>query len=385
MSQSYPRQRPPRNDLASAVITISVLVAAFLLLGIGCMWLGLQNGFGLAPTPTPTATAAPAVTPTPDSRATHVAEDMLTQVAYAATLVVQFTPLAQPPVPGDMPAGIGMTGTVTPSSPGPGELLPTVGPPVPPAAGVGEPAVTPLGSPPTALSSTVYIPSVTNAVPASDAVPQPLSPLPVIIPTPVVPVAPPPTPLPVIAPTPLPVITPTPPPPPSATPLPQPQVVVELAATIRPGDTQVRVGPSNVYTVTGVMPANSAVRLRGRTASGDWIYACCFGDKSFWVRRAYVNIANNSLPSGAPQGSDPNDSRWLPIQLPDPTLAPRPISYTHPTGRLSFGSLRHRQFGPCACSAAAAAGARLVRLQPGSSTLCLPRDRQRSQRTGFEP
>ena len=82
---SFSQQPQPRPDRASAIITISVLTALFFLLGVSCMWFGLQNGLRLAPTPTVTATPARQSTQTQDVRATHVAEDMVTQVAYAAT------------------------------------------------------------------------------------------------------------------------------------------------------------------------------------------------------------------------------------------------------------------------------------------------------------
>ncbi len=103
---------------------------------------------------------------------------------------------------------------------------------------------------------------------------------------------------------------------------------------MRAADTSVRVGPSNVYTVSAVLPANTSVRLRGRTQAGDWVYACCIPNtaNSFWVRRAYVNIANNTLPPGAPGDADPNSPSWLVVQPLDPTLIPRPTPTGVPLG-----------------------------------------------------
>ncbi len=92
---SHASDRPPRSTKTAVVLTTSVLTAVLILIGIGAMWLVVQTGAGLGPTPTPTPTAVDATrTPTPDRRATNVAEDMLTQIAYAATIVGQRTPSA---------------------------------------------------------------------------------------------------------------------------------------------------------------------------------------------------------------------------------------------------------------------------------------------------
>src|SRR3954465_8743681 len=72
---------PPRNRSAE-IITISFLVAAFLLLGLGGMFWLVQTRILFSPTPTPTPTHAPPLTATPDFSATHVVEDFLTQQAY---------------------------------------------------------------------------------------------------------------------------------------------------------------------------------------------------------------------------------------------------------------------------------------------------------------
>jgi hypothetical protein len=108
----------------------------------------------------------------------------------------------------------------------------------------------------------------------------------------------------------------------------------ELAATLRGADTPVRVGPSNTYTVSATIAANTQLRLRGRTAAGDWVYACCIPNTAttFWVRRAYVNIANNTLPPGAPSDADPNNPSWLAVQPLDPALILRPTPTGIPVG-----------------------------------------------------
>jgi outer membrane protein assembly factor BamB len=108
----------------------------------------------------------------------------------------------------------------------------------------------------------------------------------------------------------------------------------ELAATLRSSDTLVRVGPSNVYTVSATIAANTPLRLRGRTPAGDWYYACCIPNTAttFWVRSAWVNIANNALPAGAPSDADPNNPSWLAVQPIDPILVPRPTPTGIPLG-----------------------------------------------------
>ena len=50
------------------------------------------------------------------------------------------------------------------------------------------------------------------------------------------------------------------------------------------------------------------------------------------MRRAYVNIANNTLPPGAPTDADPNNPSWLAVQPLDPSLLPRPTPTGIPVG-----------------------------------------------------
>lgn len=350
-------QPPPSTNRTALVITISVLAAVFVLLGIGLLGLAVRNGFALGPTPTATPTAQPPMTPTPDVRATHVAEDMLTQVAYAATLVSGVTGGARPPdlspdLPPDLPVDVGgedatadatadaiataaqgratsslalplvvgpdasLTATALPGSTS--IFIPNIETGPTPTAALLSP--TPTASPESPLSPTpaILVPAVPpTVVPA--------------LPTAVSPTAEPPTPTP--PPTPIP---PTPVPP---TPVPPTATAVvpvggELAATMRSADTTVYVGPSNVYTVAAVIAPNTGVRLRGRTPAGDWVYACCIPNTatSFWVRRAYVTITGNSLPTGAPSDADPNNPSWLAVQPPDTTLSPRPTPTGIPLG-----------------------------------------------------
>ncbi|MDQ3248684.1 MAG: hypothetical protein M3Q45_05685, partial [Chloroflexota bacterium] len=97
----YTRNSPRRRRNRTAeILTLSLLVGLVVLLGVGGLFWLAQNGLLSGPTPTPTATAAPASTLTPDFRATRVMEDMLTQVAYSATIVGR----EQPSLPGTLVA-----------------------------------------------------------------------------------------------------------------------------------------------------------------------------------------------------------------------------------------------------------------------------------------
>jgi hypothetical protein len=77
---------------AAEIITIAVLVAALVLLGLGGIFWMLDARLVLGPTPTPTPTSVPPVSPTPDIGATRVVEDFLTQQAYQAALLGTLTP-----------------------------------------------------------------------------------------------------------------------------------------------------------------------------------------------------------------------------------------------------------------------------------------------------
>jgi len=330
MSRLRTPQSAPRENRTATIITISVVVAILVLLGIALLGFAMANGFAFASTPTPTATSSPIGTPTPNARATHVAEDMQTQVAVATTLAG-----------GEPPA---VSSPATPTSPVQPTAQSTSNVQLPIVVGPDTPQ-TPAGAAPLAAgTSSVFMPSVENA---DLSTPTPiLLPVPLLSPAPVIPTQVAPTP---IAPATL-VTTPISPTPvfptsipPSSTPLPlippTPTpffpLSYELAATMRSNaDTVGHVGPSNAYTATNSMPANSAIRLRGRTAAGDWVYACCLpsSTQSFWVRRAYVNISNNVLPTGAPEGSEPNDARWLGVAPPDLTLVVRATPTSIPLG-----------------------------------------------------
>jgi len=330
MSMSYdlrPTSRRDSNPMA-AVLTVSILVTVFVLLGISLMWFGMEHGFGLLPTPTVTATAVTtAPTATPDRRATNVAQDMLTQVAFSATSLAIVaaqtgaTPNPSAPLEGGIqPAEWTATSAVQ---------LPLISAPPQEASGPGDMATDPTAS---ALTATaIFIPSVAS----------PPTPTPFMPPTPL-PAATLPLPSP-IAPFPA-TETPTPPiiapPPPTALPTSPVIQVGEMQATSRAIDTTVFIGPSTYYTATGTLAPNTVIRLRGRTASGDWLLGCCINEnQSYWVRPAYVTIAGNLNPPGFPANVDtsqpqwnPNNPRWLPVFPPDSLLIPRPTPTLPPLG-----------------------------------------------------
>jgi hypothetical protein len=100
-----------------------------------------------------------------------------------------------------------------------------------------------------------------------------------------------------------------------------------MPATVRVGSAPVHIGPSAVYTQITTLNQGTQIRLRGRTAPGDWVYACCLADlSSFWIRPAYVDVTNTLLPTAVPTNADPRSLRWLALQAPDPALTPRPIA-----------------------------------------------------------
>jgi outer membrane protein assembly factor BamB len=339
MSLTGPSYPSPQRNRTSTVLTISILVAFFLLIGLGWMVFAVQNGLVALSTPTATATPLAATrTPTPDVRATNIAGDMLTQVAFAATAIMQLTPSSQP--------GAQQPGMPQPNAPQPDEAQP-IEPDAPtqslqlPLVSAAEPQPTSPLQPDAALAealtaTALFIPNVT--FPENPTPTQTPTVTPVIFDapsaTPVAPVVLPPT------------ETPTPPfvEQPTATPTAaDPFIRVEsMIARTRDGvDTAAFVGPSTFYTQTEVMlPPNTQIQLNGRTPSGDWLYGCCLNNnQSFWVRPAYLTISNNPTPVNFPAGVDlnspqwnPNNPKWLPIFPLDPVLAPRPQPTSAPFG-----------------------------------------------------
>jgi len=315
-------RRPARNRTAE-ILTISLLVGLILLLGVaGMLWL-TQGRPLFVPTPTPTATGAPFATATPDFRATRVMEDMLTQVAYSAT-VIQRQTTSGTLEPLIVPA------TNTPAS----IFAPDVRGGETPTAVAASPLdnSTAIALAPTANSNTIY------GVPVYADSPLP-TPVPVVPPTATLE---PPTPTAVVEITvaPTPTFTPLPP---TQTPIPTPTPTVYLvsvlnARVVRPEGVVLRLGPSNVYREAGTLGVNTQVNLLGRDATGEWVYVCCLGNDPRWARQAYVPPVDNALATAAPTSINPNDVRWLPVQplASDitPLLTPTPIpANDYPTVR----------------------------------------------------
>ncbi|RIK50620.1 MAG: hypothetical protein DCC57_11690, partial [Chloroflexi bacterium] len=331
-----------RRSSMAEIITVAVLIAVLLLLGVGLMLWAVRSDLAFGPTPTPTRTSAPPLSATPDFRATRLAEDMLTQTAYQAALLGTRTPtppqLVTPGAPGHLlPPDLTATATLTPTPvtvmlPGIAVYGPTPESSETPLSALATPTpivvVLPIGIsisalPTPAPDEEVFAPPTETPGELPTAIPTetPAVLLPPAAPPTFTPEPPTPAPLP---PTP----SPTPLPPPTATG--QPYLVTSLRAFVRNENTTVRLGPSVVYTATGTLAANSEVQLLGRTPSGEWVYACCVDNRPGWVRQAYARPRDNGLPPGAPQGTNGNDVRWLGVQpvttglLPLPTPTPIP-------------------------------------------------------------
>lgn len=320
--REVPPRRPPRRpraprNRAAELVAISVLVALFVLLGLGVMLWAVENRLAFGPTPTPTPTAAHTPTPTADFRATQTAQDFLTQVAYEIALLRagidrSVTETPTPPI-------VVATDTVTP----PADALPPDAPvetPLDPATatpanillpGLGAPEATPTPDPAQAAApqddNITILPIIADSpLPTPEAPPIPEAP-PTELPTP----EPPPT-----------EELPTPTPEATATPL--PYRVTSLRANTAVDGAPVYVGPSTTYTQTAVLEGNLTVSLLGRNASGEWVYLCCYAGEPVWARQFHARPSGNELDPGAPEGARANDVRWLPEQFPPSMLTPMP-------------------------------------------------------------
>jgi outer membrane protein assembly factor BamB len=344
------RRRPiyvVRRNQTAEVLTIAVLVAAFILLGLGLMLWALEARVALRPTPTPTPTRGPAPTATVDFRATRVVEDFLTQQAYQAALLGTPVPPALPltaTTPGALaPSGITATATAIVALL-PGIIVSTARPPTPtPPAEVAIPptaTVAPAVTLPT--TSVVSLPVLGGVSP----LPAPTPTAPPVVPPTIPPTLPPalPTDTPTATPPPLPLAptdTPTlvlPPTvvPPTPTFTPPPTTIPYLVTSLRAftGDQPVPayLGPSTIYTRTATLAANTEIRLLGRNASGEWVYSCCFNNEPAWVRQVYAQPRDNTLGPGAPEGANANDVRWLALQPVSSILQPLPVPTPIPEG-----------------------------------------------------
>ena len=298
MDKRLPHQR--RSEKRAAVILQFVLLFLMMALSglIGVIWFGGERLL-FPPTPTPTATQSVGLAPTADFRATLIAEDVATQVAYN-TLAAELglSPLATPT---KLPATIPV---LAPEATSGGEATPiTVVTPAPDAGSGG-------------TVNTVSIPVAPNG---GSILPTP---------TPVV-FSEVPTPLPSDTPTLLPAVLPseTPtlaPPTPTFTPTPTFFVPSQKAIIVVNPAATLRAGPSNLYGATDTLPNGAPVTLIGRDETGEWLYVCCAANTTTlrWVRQAYAPPKDNQLQPGAPPGSNPNDVRWLKVEVAPPTTVP---------------------------------------------------------------
>ena len=298
MDKRLPHQR--RSEKRAAVILQFVLLFLMMALSglIGVIWFGGERLL-FPPTPTPTATQSIGLAPTADFRATLIAEDVATQVAYN-TLAAELglSPLATPT---KLPATIPV---LAPEATSGGEATPiTVVTPAPDAGSGG-------------TVNTVSIPVAPNG---GSILPTP---------TPVV-FSEVPTPLPSDTPTLLPAVLPseTPtlaPPTPTFTPTPTFFVPSQKAIIVVNPAATLRAGPSNLYGATDTLPNGAPVTLIGRDETGEWLYVCCAANTTTlrWVRQAYAPPKDNQLQPGAPPGSNPNDVRWLKVEVAPPTTVP---------------------------------------------------------------
>jgi len=296
MNKRQPQAR--RSEKRAAIILQFVLLFLMMALSglIGVIWFGGERLL-FPPTPTPTATIGVAIAPTTDFRATLIAENMATQVAYS-TLAAELglSPLATPTA---LPATVQV---MVPSVISGGEATPiTV---VTPSTGVDNGGNVSVVSIPVAANGS-FLPTPTPVV--FSEVPTPL-----------------PSEVPTNTPAPLPSDTPTLlPPTPTFTPTPTFFVSgLRAVITLTPVAT-LRAGPSNLYGATDTLPAGYTVTLTGRDETGEWVYICCVANNTFrWVRQLYVQAKDNTLPPGAPPNATPNDIRWLRVEPAPATTTP---------------------------------------------------------------
>lgn len=291
----YQIQPPEAPQQRSPWLITLVLVLIVVLLGVA-LWFGTRGSLGLrlliTPTPSPTQGTPP--TATPDFRATIIAEDQATQIAYLAvvtrqTPAVQFVPVAM--------GGADATATAVSLN------LPVVG------GGWDSPLETPT---PASDSSLINLPDV--QVPPPELGVNPESPL--ETPTPEGP------PVPGVIETETPTATETPfvteTPTPTMTPAPTVFLVESLRARIDPTLTAttvwLRQAPMNTHTPDATLVAGADIWLIGRDTTGEWVYISGANSPPRWIRQAYAPPRDNTLPPNAPAGATPNDVRWLPTQ-----------------------------------------------------------------------
>ncbi len=327
------------QDRSAEILTISVIVALLVLLGLGAAFWALDNRPARAPTPTPTATRPPGnatlqallatgvPSPLPRATAQPPAEDHdgtpgAVQASPAAPAPGSTSDVRLPIVSlgganagGDANADADVDASATPSVPEQTPAVAEVATPVPAAS-------------PTAVTISLPFVSQDEVIPTATSTPPPAD-------TPSPPVATATDNSPVVELTGVAPNVTQPAPPPTATSPPSPTltpfVVDNLKAFVKDQSAPLFNGPSSVFTQTGTLSIDSEIRLYGRNESGEWVYACCVDDKAAWVRQADVRIQDNTLP-GEPEDVEPNDVRWLRFVPTDPMLRRLPTPTPIPAG-----------------------------------------------------
>lgn len=350
---------PRRNSRANELLTVSILIALFLLLGIGAMVWAVRGGALTPPTPTPTSTPGVLRTPTPDFRATRTQEDILTQVAFSAELATAVS--RQLEGASATPTGIAIGGenvvmlpaishvdaalataiaaniaaTMQPNAPPPGDSAPGDGA-APPLSPLETPA--PLYPAPDASPTLqgVQLPIIDQGGILYTATPiAPNVELPTLISTDT----------PTETWTPSPTFTPEPPTAtftPVSTPTPTiPFSVQSLAAqVIGSNDASARIGPSSLYTQTATLPVGAGITLLNRDHTGEWLWFCCVPgtNNPAWIRSANVRPVSNPTLMPPRETANPNDAVWLAERPADSALTPIPTSA--PANSADFPMLR---------------------------------------------
>jgi outer membrane protein assembly factor BamB len=329
MPPESPHERP------RWLITTVLLAIVLLLIGAGgIVWLG-PNPLWFGPTATWTATPAPARTATPDFRATRVAEDQATQMAYQATQVAYESVVTrQTPNQNFLPGVVNDPGqTPTP------KMVNLV-----PVSGGNPDAQNTAASNPAAAPTPTETPAANSPLDASGVD----SPLPTPTPTDAgviivvtdtaTPTATPPL---------LPTDTPTLPPTFTSTPAPTVFMVNSLKAVVAaptPSVIWLRQAPSIIVTPVSTAVLNTTVDLLGRDNSGEWVYVYLQPPNApgaYWIRQLYAVPGNNSWPANAtpPPSATPNDVRWLPVQAWPGNIAQPATATPIPAG--DFPTLRY--------------------------------------------
>mgnify|MGYP001166019818 CR=1 FL=1 len=295
-----PQQRSPW--LITAVLFLLVLFTA------AALWVfsGGRLGLRLLATPTATATPRAPATATVDFRATQIAEDAATQIAFAAVMTLQTPSIEYVPVIMGGPDGTATAVSLNLVPIGGGDDV------VPPETPTPDPNAPPTPGPPN-----VELPPGDDDG-GEDAAQETPPEVPDVIET----ETPTPTETPFVFETETPTVTP----------FPTVYQVESLRARIRAAATPttiwLRLAPLNTHTPVATLAPGAEVRLLGRDGAGEWVYLCCVNNNEpRWIRQAFAPPVDNTLPGTPPPSATPNDVRWLPTQ-PWPGNFPQPAVAT---------------------------------------------------------